>query len=58
MNKADYIAMIAQQDLVLATLRDCYLGAKTREETQKQMARINQALEERSRLMKLRDAAT
>jgi hypothetical protein len=55
--KAEYIRLIAAQDAVLSTLREFWMDAKTPVERAKHMKRIDTSLDERSRLMRCRDAA-
>lgn len=54
--KAHYINLIVQTDATLAMLREFWIGASNDNERSKMMERIDKALDERARLMKLRDA--
>lgn len=55
--KAEYIRLIEELDRVLDTLRGFWLEAKTTAETAKHRNRIDALLDERLRLMGLRDSS-
>ena len=55
--KAEYIQLITERDAILSTLRAFWVAARTPAERAPHMARINASLDERLRLMRLRDAA-
>lgn len=54
--KHEYIKLITETDKNLALLRESWLEA-VKEKKSRWMVLIDQALDERSRLMKLRDSA-
>lgn len=54
--KAEYIRLIEEQDRVLATIRVFWMEAKTPAEIAKHRNRLDLVLDERLRVMKLRDA--
>lgn len=53
--KADYIKLISEVDKLLSILRGFWMDARSNDDKRKYHDRLNQSLEERSRLMKLRD---
>jgi hypothetical protein len=55
MNK-DYVKLIEELDKTLSMARGCWMDARSNEDKTKWYKRLNELLEERSRLMKLRDA--
>lgn len=52
--KEEYVKLIVEHDKTLSMLRGQWMDAKPPEKT-KYMDRINSALDERGRIMKLRD---
>jgi hypothetical protein len=55
--KAEYIRLIAVQDCVLKHLRSALLDSRNRNERCDLKCKIDDVLDERIRLMKLRDAS-
>lgn len=54
MNK-DYIKLIEELDKTLSMARGCWIDARSTDDKRKWYKRLDELLEERSRLMKLRD---
>lgn len=54
--KAEYIRLIAEQDRTLETIRAFWLEAKTPAEIAKHRNRLDLVLDERLRVMALRDS--
>lgn len=54
---AEYETLIAAHDRTLSMLRQCWQEAKGPEERSNWLGKINQALDDRIRFMKARDAA-
>jgi hypothetical protein len=53
----EYIKLIAQLDKTLSMVRSLWMDAKASDEKNKWRVRLDELLDERSRLMKARDAA-
>jgi len=53
----EYIKLIAELDKTLSMVRSLWMDAKTPDEKNKWRVRLDELLDERSRLMKARDAA-
>lgn len=53
--KEEYMKLIAERDVIISELRDSWMKEENLIEKEKLMRKINKQLDERIRLMKLRD---
>ena len=53
--RSEYVKLIAEQDKNLEMLREFWMGARDNGEKAKVRVRLDEALDERLRLMKIRD---